>query len=52
MLWCQVAFNPRVLLPLSHIGELHEFRLQEAALYCAEGEQLSYWELLVCAYPL
>lgn len=43
----QVAFNPKVLLPLSHIGEQDEFRVQDASSFCAMGEELSYWELLV-----
>ena len=44
----QVAFNPKVLLPLSHIGEQDEFRVQDASSFCALDERLSYWELLVC----
>ncbi len=47
----QVAFNPRVLLPLSHIGEQHEFRVQDASSFAAIGESLSYWDLLVRAWP-
>jgi hypothetical protein len=43
----QVAFNPKVLLPLSHIGEQDEFRVQDASSFCALDERLSYWELLV-----
>ena len=43
----QVAFNPRILLPLSHLGEQDEFRVQDASSFTAIGEALSYWELLV-----
>ena len=42
-----MAFNPKVLLPLSHIGEQDEFRVQDASSFCALDERLSYWELLV-----
>ena len=47
----QVAFNPKVLLPLSHIGEQDEFRVQDASSFCALDERLSYWELLVRPTP-
>jgi hypothetical protein len=45
-LLAEVAFNPKVLLPLSHIGEQDEFRVQDASSFCALDERLSYWELL------
>ncbi len=48
----QVAFNPKVLLPLSHIGEQDEFRVQDASSFAAMNDELSYWELLVCSLPL
>ena len=48
----ELSFNPKVLLPLSHIGEQDEFRLQDASSFAAMGEELSYWELLVRSLAL
>ena len=43
----QVAYNPAVMLPYSKLGEEHEVTVQDASQLAAEGEVLSYWQLMV-----
>ena len=43
----QVCYQPRVLLPLSHVGETDEMRVQDASAFAARDEELSFWELMV-----
>ena len=43
----QVAYNPKVLLPFSHLGETDEMRVQDASCLAARDERLSFWELQV-----
>ena len=43
----QVAYNPGVMLPYSKLGEEHEVTVQDASQLAAEGEELSYWQLMV-----
>lgn len=45
----QVAYNPKVLLPFSHLGETNEMRVQDASCLAARDERLSFWELQVLA---
>jgi hypothetical protein len=48
--WCmdvQVAYNPKVLLPFSHLGETDEMRVQDASCLAARDERVSFWELQV-----
>jgi len=41
----EVAFNPGVLVPFSHLGEDDEMRVQDASCFTARGERTSFWEL-------
>ncbi len=43
----QVAFNPGVLVPFSHLGEDDEMRVQDSSCFAARGERVSFWELQV-----
>ena len=42
-----MAYNPKVLLPFSHLGETDEMRVQDASCLAARDERLSFWELQV-----
>jgi len=42
-----VAYNPKVLLPFSYLGETDELRVQDASCLTARGERVSFWELQV-----
>ena len=41
----EVAYNPRVMLPYSHLGENHELAVQDVSAFAEKGEELSFWEL-------
>ena len=43
----QVAHDPRILIPFSHEGDTDEMRVQDASAFVDEGEELSFWELMV-----
>ena len=43
----QVAHDPRILIPFSHEGDTDEMRVQDASAFAEEGEELSFWELMV-----
>ena len=45
----QVAHDPRILIPFSHEGDTDEMRVQDASAFVDEGEELSFWELMVRA---
>lgn len=42
-----MAYNPKVLLPFSYLGETDELRVQDASCLTALGERVSFWELQV-----
>jgi len=42
-----VAYDPRILIPFSHEGDTDEMRVQDASSFVDEGEELSFWELMV-----
>ncbi|KAK9866656.1 hypothetical protein WJX84_009216 [Apatococcus fuscideae] len=41
----QVLYDPRVLLPYSHLGETNELCVQDISSFAEEGERLSFWQL-------
>lgn len=41
----EVAYNPKVLLPFSHMGETDEMRVQDSSCLSARNERISFWEL-------
>ena len=47
----QVAVDPQILMPFSHLGETDELRVQDSAAFAAAGEELSFWELMVRPHP-
>ena len=47
----QVAHDPRILIPFSHEGDTDEMRVQDASAFAEEGEELSFWELMVRFTP-
>ena len=42
-----MAYDPRILIPFSHEGDTDEMRVQDASAFVDEGEELSFWELMV-----
>lgn len=45
----QVLYDPRVLLPYSHLGETDELCVQDISSFAGLGERLCFWQLQVCA---
>ncbi len=43
----QVLYDPRVLLPYSHLGETNELCVQDISSFADEGERLNFWQLQV-----
>ncbi|KAK9810370.1 hypothetical protein WJX72_009592 [[Myrmecia] bisecta] len=41
----EVAYNPKTLLPYSHLGENNEMTVQDISAFAAMGEELSFWQL-------
>ncbi|KAK9818136.1 hypothetical protein WJX72_007697 [[Myrmecia] bisecta] len=41
----EVSYNPKLLLPYTHLGEKNEMTVQDVSAFAAEGEELSFWQL-------
>ena len=42
-----MLYDPRVLLPYSHLGETNELCVQDISSFAVEGETLTFWQLQV-----
>jgi hypothetical protein len=42
----QVAYNPAILQMFCMLGLEADFTIHDASMYCARGEQLSFWEVM------